>query len=134
MGGDASSCVRAAGLDQKFQSFRVEVKMPPVKLQGKLRRACAVLRVMAIVMTAGVVQQRKKHDHISSETGRSLAEVKTLFQHARPMRRAVQAVPLEAILPPGLDEEASWKRRLEVWQGETAKSGADHSSAPSQKS
>ena len=107
VGGDASSGVGAAGLDEEFQSFRVEMKMPPVKLAGKFRRTCAVLRVMAVVVTAGVVQQGEEHDDIPPETGRGLTEVKTLFQHARPMGCTVQAVPFEAILPPDLDEQAS---------------------------
>jgi hypothetical protein len=99
--------VGAASLDEEFQSFRVEMKMPLVKLSGKFRRTCAVLRVMAVVVTAGVVQQGEEHDDIPPETGRGLTEVKTLFQHARPMGCTVQAVPFEAILPPDLDEQAS---------------------------
>ena len=85
MGGDASSGVGAAGLDEEFQSFRVEMKMPPVKLAGKFRRTCAVLRVMAVVVTADVVERGEEHDDIPSETGRGIAEVQPLFQHTRPM-------------------------------------------------
>jgi len=125
MGGDASSRVGTASLDEEFQSFRVDLKMPPVKLLGKLCGARAVLRVMAVVMAAGVVQQRKKHDHIPPETGRDLAETQTLFQNPRPMRRTVQPVPFETILPPDLDEQAFLKRRFAVWHGEAEKSVAE---------
>ena len=76
---------------------------------------------MAVVVTAGVVQQGEEHDDIPPETGRGLTEVKTLFQHARPMGCTVQAVPFEAILPPDLDEQALWKRWFAVRHGEMKK-------------
>ncbi len=106
MSGDASSCVGAAGFHEQIQSFRVEMKMATVKLPGKLRRTRAVFRVDTVVMTAGVVQKREKHDDVLPKPGRGIAEVKALFQHPCPMRCAVQTVPIETILPPNLDEQA----------------------------
>ncbi len=75
-----------------------------MELPGKLRRPHAVLAIVAVIIPASVMQEGKKHDHISPETGSGLAEVQSFFEHSGPMRGAVQSVPVEAILPPDLDQ------------------------------
>ena len=111
MGRDTSSRVGTTGFHQQIESFRIEVKMSvPVQPRGKGCRTQAMLAIVAVIMPAGIVEQSKEHDHIAPEFRSRVAEVQALFEHPRPMRGAMEPVPVETILPPDFDQEASFKK------------------------
>ncbi len=68
--------MRATGFNEEREPFSVQFnESVPMKVGGKLAGTQAVFSVVAIVMTAGIMQQGKEHDDIAPQTGRSVTEV-----------------------------------------------------------
>ena len=91
-----------AGGDEELHAGVVEVEVPGfAELQGQLRAAVSVLRIMVFVFPAGVMEQRKKANDF--RVGRMMpAEIKAVAQDCAPVARAMVGMGAEA--EPGGDE------------------------------
>ena len=81
----------------RSQPVGVEVEGRPCEVPGQVGTTRAVLRVVAVVMAAGVVEVREEFDDIGPRAGES-SQTQTVLAHPLPVREAVDAVPVQPVL------------------------------------
>lgn len=90
----AAVAVVATGEGEKFRLLVGERDESVAECRDALCRARAVTRVAVVVPTARVVEEAEQRDHAPARA-RALGEHEAVAPNARPMRRAVDAAPLE---------------------------------------
>ena len=93
------SRVADAGFGQQGEPRGVEVEDGPGEAPGQVGAARAVLRVVAVVVAAGVVEVREEFDDVGAGAGEP-GETQAVLAHALPVREAVDAVPIQPVLGP----------------------------------
>ena len=81
-------------MDQQSQLGHIQAKEPMVDADRKFAGPCAVLRIVVVILSAAVVQERKGLDDSRVGAG-ACRELEAIESDARPVRSAVNSAPLQ---------------------------------------